>query len=194
MFKISYPNSYVNMDRDSVGVFINLWTDAFKNIPAQIVFDAVKEIIYTETRQFAPNIGEVNEKILNMIAPETESRARDQWEKCRQFMRSSSGERDLDLPLYNKLDAVTHTIYTYRALRDMAIHLSSEQIEWRRNEFIRLYKQMSNRRNRELMQKGDLIELAGGHERAQAIGLDTELLIQTRQNMKHKLLETNEKS
>lgn len=188
MFKISYPNSYVNMDRDLISAFINLWTDAFKNVPARIVFDAVKEIIYTETRQFAPNIGEVNEKILNMLAPETDEKAMQQWEKCRQFMRSSCGEREIDMPMYAKLDSVTHRIYSYRTLRDMAVHLSSDTIEWRRNEFMRLYKQYANKRNQELMRNGDLIELAGGYERAQTIGLDTEVLAQIGQNINQSLI------
>ena len=46
MFKISYPNSFTNMNIDEAKMFVNLWTESFLNIPTKVVFDAVKNYIY----------------------------------------------------------------------------------------------------------------------------------------------------
>lgn len=183
MFKIAYPQSYTHFDKSTVTMFINLWTDAFKNIPNSIVFKAVKSIIYTNTREFAPNIGQVMNQILNELAPDTEERAMRAWENLRSFISKTSSwaTKDEEMPMYNKLDAITKQMYPYREAKRLGT-MTTDSLEYRRNEFLRVYKQLTYKRNARLLEEGNLIELADGKERMLALGYAEEEITQIATN------------
>lgn len=175
MFKISYPNSFKNMAKEDVSMFINLWANAFEKIPTSIVFKCVKEIIYNEQREFAPNVGQVRCKIVEQIAPDTEQRAIHAWEEFRKFIRNTStwATAEEEKPLYNKLDAITRRMYSYYEAKGLA-QLDMNTLEYRRSEFIKLYKTLTYKQNEEYMNEGNLIELADGEERFKALGYTSE--------------------
>lgn len=66
VLKANYPQSFINVNREVGEQMLALWAEAFKDTPAQLVTSAVKKIIYTDTREFAPNIGQVNAVIAEM--------------------------------------------------------------------------------------------------------------------------------
>ena len=66
VLKANYPQSFRNVNREVGEQMLALWAEAFKDTPAQLVTSAVKKIIYTDTREFAPNIGQVNAVIAEM--------------------------------------------------------------------------------------------------------------------------------
>ena len=66
-----------------------------------------------------------------------------------------------ELPMYNRLDSVTKRIYTYREAKSLA-QLSSDTLDYRRSEFIRIYKQLTYRRNEELLNEGRLKAFKNG--------------------------------
>lgn len=175
MFQISYPHSYSNMDADEARLFLQLWTDAFKNIPTKVVFDAVKNYIYNTDEKFAPNVGQIRTAIVKNLAPNTDEKAIHAWEELRKFIRSTSSWNTMEeeLPMYNRLDSVTKRIYTYREAKSLS-QLSSDTVDYRRSEFIRIYKQLTYRRNEELMNEGKLVELADGADRFMSLGYTSE--------------------
>lgn len=59
VLKTNYPNSFRNMSREDSYNYLSLWHEAFKNDSVETVIQAVKEIIYTDVREFAPNIAQV---------------------------------------------------------------------------------------------------------------------------------------
>lgn len=59
VLKANYPQSYKGWDRKQSETYIDLWAEAFKDDDAALVVGAVKSIIYSDTREFAPNIGQV---------------------------------------------------------------------------------------------------------------------------------------
>ena len=171
MFKISYPNSFTNMNIDEAKMFVNLWTESFLNIPTRIVFDAVKQIIHNDTREFAPNVAQVRFQIVSNLAPDTDQKAIHAWEEFRKFISftSSWSSAEEELPVYNKLDSITRRLYTYREAKSLA-QLDKNTLEYRRSEFIRLYKNITIKENEKMMNEGKLVELAGGSDRFLALG------------------------
>lgn len=63
VLKTNYPNSFKNMSKEQSYSYLDLWATAFANDNKQDVINAVKEIIYTDTREFAPNIAQVKARM-----------------------------------------------------------------------------------------------------------------------------------
>ena len=63
VLKTNYPNSFKNMSKEQSYSYLDLWATAFANDNKQDVINAVKEIIYTDPREFAPNIAQVKARM-----------------------------------------------------------------------------------------------------------------------------------
>lgn len=71
VLKVNYPQSFKGWTSEQGEAFLSLWSEAFKDDPVEIVTAAVKSIIYSDTREFAPNIGQVKDKIMQITNPIT---------------------------------------------------------------------------------------------------------------------------
>lgn len=71
VLKVNYPQSFKGWTSEQGEAFLSLWSEAFKEDKADIVTMAVKSIIYGDTREFAPNIGQVKDKIMQITNPIT---------------------------------------------------------------------------------------------------------------------------
>lgn len=169
--RVNYPQSFKNMDADEKKALLNLWYKAFEKLPYKVVEQAVFRIISSDDREFAPNIAQVKAKVNEMLAPDTDEKAIHAWEELRKFIRSTSiwSTKEEELPMYNRLDSVTKRLYTYREAKSLA-QLSSDTLDYRRSEFIRIYKQLTYKRNEELLNEGRLVELADGTDRLRSLG------------------------
>lgn len=172
MFQINYPNSYSKLTKEKATVFVNLWTDAFKNLPCEIVFKAVKEIIYQSESDFAPNIGQVNSKIRDIVAPEVDMEAIKAWEELRKFIRRMSRDKQNDMQDYMSLNQITRSMYDYNFILSMS-YMESAQIEYRRNEFLRMFKERSEKKNLAAIQTGNFIALSDNGKKFKSLGFNT---------------------
>ena len=59
ILRLNYPNSFKGLSDKDTFDFLDLWSEAFKDDDVKIVVMAVKSIIYTDTREFYPNIATV---------------------------------------------------------------------------------------------------------------------------------------
>ena len=170
VLKANYPQSF-RIGKEEAVAMLELWKMQFKDIPYEFVRDAINRIISNDNREFAPNVGQVKSKILNNLAPDTDQRAMHAWEEFRRFISNTStwATTEEEMPMYNKLDEITKRLYTYREAKGLA-QLDKSSLEYRRSEFIRLYKELTNKKNEELMQEGNLVELAGGEDRFLSLG------------------------
>lgn len=66
ILKINYPHSFRGWKKEQGYDFLDLWSEAFKDDPVELVVAAVKAIIYSDTREFAPNIGQVKDKMYKL--------------------------------------------------------------------------------------------------------------------------------
>lgn len=80
ILKVNYPNSFTRLSDDETYMYLELWSDAFKDIPCDLVAKAVKEIIDADTREFAPNIGQVKNQIFKRFE-QSRADAGEVWEK-----------------------------------------------------------------------------------------------------------------
>ena len=66
ILKVNYPQSFRGWTPEQGRMFLELWAEAFKDDPAELVVQAVKAIIYGDKREFAPNIGQVKDRMYTM--------------------------------------------------------------------------------------------------------------------------------
>lgn len=69
VLKAAYPNYYREMRRDEAEAIVGLWTEMFKDDPAEVVAVAVKAHIATDKKGFPPHIGAIREAITKIKAP-----------------------------------------------------------------------------------------------------------------------------
>lgn len=70
ILKAAYPNSYKGMTKEEANGTITVWTMQFADIPANIVFIAVNQII--SKSPFPPAISEVRQKIQSLYYEATQ--------------------------------------------------------------------------------------------------------------------------
>ena len=70
ILKINYPQSFRSYTNEETYALLDLWAEAFKNDDAAIVNRAIKSIVYSDTREFAPNIAQVKAKIYDLTHKE----------------------------------------------------------------------------------------------------------------------------
>lgn len=66
ILKTNYPQSFKDWNKEQSQMFLDMWAEAFKDDQVQLVVSAVKSIIYTDTREFAPNIAQVKEAMYKL--------------------------------------------------------------------------------------------------------------------------------
>lgn len=160
---LNYPQSFRNWDKKQLDMVAEMWSEAFKEYPAPLVTKAVKEIIYYEPREFAPNIAIVMSHIRSSLTPNLDVKADEQWQEVRRFMQSITGNSDIDRLNYNNLDDVTRQIYTYGELGYMA-QQSSKSINFKQEEFKERYKKEANIKVDEMMKNGTILRLQSSNE------------------------------
>lgn len=69
ILKLNYPNSFKNQSKDVSHAYFNLWCEAFQDDDAALVAKAVKAIIFSSEREFAPNIGQVKAMMYKLTNP-----------------------------------------------------------------------------------------------------------------------------
>ena len=88
ILQTNYPQSFKGWDKEQVKYFVELWAEAFKNDDVAIVTNAVKSIIYSSTREFAPNIGQVKDKIYQ-LSNHSQIDADEAWNMVSSALRNS---------------------------------------------------------------------------------------------------------
>lgn len=71
ILRLNYPNSFKGLSDKDTFDFLDLWSEAFKDDDVKIVVMAVKSIIYTDTREFYPNIATVKKEMYKITHHDT---------------------------------------------------------------------------------------------------------------------------
>lgn len=117
VLKAAYPNYYKDMKKVEAEGIVALWTEMFKDEPAQLVAMAVKSFIASDTKGFPPHIGAIKDSMLKLMRGDelTEAEA---WAKVRKAIGNSSYHAEEE---YNKLpDILQRLCGSPKQLREWA--------------------------------------------------------------------------
>lgn len=67
VLRANYPHSFKDFTQEDTKDYLMLWQDFFKDDDYGLVKAAVKSIIAGDTREFAPNIGQVKDKMYSLV-------------------------------------------------------------------------------------------------------------------------------
>ena len=161
ILQINYPQSFRGWTDDDREHFVSLWAQAFNDKPAEIVTEAVKNIVYHSDREFAPNIGQVNTEIMN-IARRSATDSTAAWNILRDFMRHMDCNYLEDSRAeYEKLPEEIKAMYTLQDIAQLAHNSSADNDQYEKPRFMRDYEKVQDSIISRQFEKGIFTAITG---------------------------------
>lgn len=158
LLQSEYPQSFSKLDDAMMTAKINLWAEMFAEDDPQLVFAAVKALL-TSGREFAPNIGQIKEKMHQLASPDalTETEA---WalvsKACQNGLYGSKAEFDKLPP------DVQAAVGSPEMLKQWAMMGEDEVQSVVASNFMRSFKMISRRAKEKALMPPEVKELIGG--------------------------------
>ena len=135
VIRLNYPQSFRDYTKKQGEAYVAMMYEAFKDDPTELVTSAVKSIIYSDTREFAPNIGQIKNKMFELT--NTGMTEQEAWlmvkKACGNGLYGAEEE-------YSKLPATIQKLVTPQQIRDWAMIDSDELNTVVASNFMRSYK------------------------------------------------------
>lgn len=142
ILQLNYPQSFKGWDKEQSSLYAQMWFEAFKDVPKDVMVQAVKSIIYGDKREFAPNIGQVNAKIYELFNQD-EMSADKAWNIVRNAIRRSGW---YSVEQFNNLPKDIQRIVGSPAQLEAWSQCSSEQVSTViASNFMKSYREQQNR-------------------------------------------------
>lgn len=171
ILKVTYPQSFKDWKKQQGELFLELWTEAFKFDDVNQVIKAVKHIIYTDTREFAPNIAQVKNVMFELCA-NFQVEVNQAWDLV---LRNAKCDIQQATMNYKKLPANIQNVISPYFLSELG-YSNKEQAGYKRTEFERKYK--------EVLEKDKRLYLSGEISIQQLEDRSTKPMLETRGEMK----------
>lgn len=144
VLKTSYPQSFTNYNSETGSMLLSLWYEGLKEYPTPLVTKAVQSFVFDDTREFAPNIGQVRRRILEISNPEI-GQAEDAFEQLRSACRQLYSETDIQdaKRIHATLPPLVQRMVTPSEMIDMAFHMTSQELmQFNKPRFLKDYNNM----------------------------------------------------
>lgn len=141
VLQTAYPQSFKGWGKEQAEMFVSLWQEAFSSIPAQIVTKAVKNIVYTSERDFAPNIGQVRAEITRM-AQRNSLGGQQAWSEVKGYLHhcdSNYPSDETNKVLYDRLPEEVRAMYSMTELLSLAKRNSMDNDQFEKPRFLKDY-------------------------------------------------------
>lgn len=171
ILKTTYPQSFKDWNKEQGDLFLELWSEAFKNDDVNQVIKAVKHIIYTDIREFAPNIAQVKNVMFESCS-NFQVAVNQAWELV---IRNAKCDIQQATKNYKKLPANIQNVISPYFLSELG-YSNKEQVGYKRTEFERKYK--------EVLEKDKRLYLSGEISIQQLEDRSTKPMLETRGEMK----------
>lgn len=138
IMKTNYMSSFSKMTKQDSIDLLNLWAEAFKNDDARLVAKAVKSIIYSETRDFMPNIGKVKKRMFELSGL-NQTDVGEAWELV---LKNARCDLSWAKENYYKLPTnIQKALGTYTVLSEIG-YMDNDSVNFARRDFERKYNEV----------------------------------------------------
>lgn len=131
ILRTNYPQTFKGWDSEQQQLYMEIWHNGLKNDDYKLALKAIETFIYGEPREFAPNIGQVKNKMFE-LQPVKQIDVGSAWDKVVSAARCDwqSAKEEFD-----KLPAVVQqALGTERFLVEVG-YADEESIKFHRKEF-----------------------------------------------------------
>ena len=118
VLKAAYPSYYKGLNRKDADAVVDLWTEMFKDEPAQVVAVAVKAHIASDSKGFPPHIGAIKDAIAKLKQPD-QMTALEAWEHVRKAMRGASMSPSSCMYIGGKTDGKTSAERNFEGMPEL---------------------------------------------------------------------------
>ena len=102
ILRTNYPQTFKGWDSEQQQLYMEIWYNGLKNDDYSLALKAIETFIYGEPREFAPNIGQVKNKMFE-LQPVKQIDVGSAWDKV---LRSARCDRQLAKDEFKKLPIV----------------------------------------------------------------------------------------
>lgn len=183
VLRTAYPQSFTNYTKESATMLMDLWYEIFRNTPTALVTYAVKNIIAHDNRDFAPNPGQVNNRIKELITDTPESAAEIAWKQVKGAIRSiyvyegyNPADADHNRAVYGSLPDILRLLYTMSDIYRMASMSAKDLESFEKPRFLKAYNAMRDTAVKTAMSTGDFGAIAS-KEKMLALGFEPEQVL-----------------
>ena len=166
---LNYPYAFKDWSASRKEAYRDMWSNAFKDIPVQLVTMSVQDIVFSTGREYAPNIGQIKQHIVEMVTDSPEADSDSAWIKMRKFVRNMSRDKKLDMEEYMQLPKPLRDIYSYGSLLEMS-YQTKEENDYRESGFKKSYISRKRETDMQNLNTGNLVELMG-EEKMNKLGI-----------------------
>jgi len=183
VLRTAYPQSFINHTKESATLLMDLWYQIFKNTPAPLVTMAVYNIIAHDSRDFAPNPGQVNNRIKDLITDAPESAAETAWKQLKGAARSvrryegyCAEDAEHNRKVYENLPDLLRTLYTMSDIYRLADMPSKDLESFEKPRFLKTYGALRETEVKTAMSTGNFGAIAS-KDKMLALGFEPEQVL-----------------
>lgn len=149
ILRINYPHSFKDLSKEDGEAYLNLWAEAFKEDDTELVASAVKSIIYGDKREFAPNIGQVKNRMAELLNTGNEISEQEAWNMVYKAVCRSIHDSEKE---FAKLPAtVQRVVGSPNMLKEWAMSNTDEVNTVIASNFMRSYKARAKAEKEEML-------------------------------------------
>lgn len=151
LIKVAYPNSFTRQTQSDAQALVKLWELQFKDYSAELVINAINDIIATRLSEFVPPIAVIKQKCNELLNPNKTS-IHEAWNLVKNALRNSlynSQEEYAKLP-----ESIQEAIGSHSRLKDWCLMDAQEIETFVFNTFSKSYNEVNeNKRVQSLSMK-----------------------------------------
>ena len=146
LLRVAYPQSFKAYSKDETHLLLEVWYRAFRDDDADLVTEAVRQLINYDAREFAPNIGQVRQRMIQIAIPTSPDDAEKAWNEMKRVLRMLPSERpDECKEYYENLPEKVKRIYSVHDLVEMAFFRRSNDLtQFEKPRFMRMYSELES--------------------------------------------------
>ena len=131
ILRTNYPQTFKGWDNEQQQLYMGIWCNGLKNDDYGLALKAIESFIYGDSREFAPNIGQVKDKMFE-LQPVKQIDAGLAWDKV---VKAARCDRRMAKEEFDKLPTVIkQAVGTENFLVEVAWS-DNESVKFHRKEF-----------------------------------------------------------
>lgn len=169
LLKEYFPNSFIHHTAEGSKLIFSVWLETFKDEDTKLVQTAVMKLIQSNTTGFAPTIGEIREKMLELTGVHIMT-ADDVWNRARRFWCNLGTRNPSEIePRYKELPEEVKRMFTIDDMIHMADMQTADVINYEKPRFMKEYRHIEAQHKAELL---------GGSITGSALGYAENLMLE----------------